>query len=262
MRLTPARIEALLLASLAGLLALALFGPPIAQPLEYHAFAETRTLWGLPHGLDVLSNLPFALAGAAGLVLLARVPAGALPAAERFCTRLFFIGLLVTAAGSSWYHLAPDDAGLAVDRGAMALAFAGLLGLAAATSASDRAGRALAGVMLVLAPLAVATWVFTGDVGPWVLVQGAGLVLLLLAMLLPPAQGTTLQVRWGFVLLAYGLAKLLEANDHAVYAATGQLLSGHTLKHLAAACAAAPVLAALARHTRRHNGRQPATQLA
>jgi hypothetical protein len=31
-------------------------------------------------------------------------------------TALFFTGLLLTAAASSWYHWQPDDAGLAVDR--------------------------------------------------------------------------------------------------------------------------------------------------
>ncbi|AEG94751.1 hypothetical protein [Ramlibacter tataouinensis] len=43
----------------------------------------------------------------------------------------------------------------------------------------------------------------------------------------------------------YGLAKLLEAGDHAVFQATGQWLSGHSLKHLVAAAAAVPVVVAL-----------------
>jgi hypothetical protein len=47
------------------------------------------------------------------------------------------------------------------------------------------------------------------------------------------------------VILAYAVAKLLEANDHGVYELAVQLVSGHTLKHLAAALAALPVLAAI-----------------
>jgi mono/diheme cytochrome c family protein len=40
------------------------------------------------------------------------------------------------------------------------------------------------------------------------------------------------------------LAKLFEGADHAVFEATGQWVSGHSLKHLLAAGAALPVLAA------------------
>ena len=43
-------------------LALLLHGP-IAQWASYHAFADQRELWGIPHAADVLSNLPFAIAG-------------------------------------------------------------------------------------------------------------------------------------------------------------------------------------------------------
>jgi len=48
-----------------------------------------------------------------------------------------------------------------------------------------------------------------------------------------------------------------EANDPAILQATGELLSGHTLKHVAAAFAAVPLLAGLAGGARRQNG-QPA----
>ena len=47
------------------------------------------------------------------------------------------------------------------------------------------------------------------------------------------------------VILAYAAAKLLELNDHAVYRLTGQLVSGHTLKHVVAPLAAWPVIAAI-----------------
>jgi hypothetical protein len=50
--------------------------------------------------------------------------------------------------------------------------------------------------------------------------------------------------------------------DHAIHAATGQLCSGHTLKHLIAALAAAPVIAAAARRAARQNGRNRAVQAA
>lgn len=255
------RSEILLLTGLALLLALAWLAPPVAQPAAFHAYAEQRVLWGIPHGLDVLSNISFALAGAWGLLALRRVPPAALPAAQRGGVRLFFLGLLVAAAGSGWYHLEPNDPGLAIDRLSMAVAFAGLLALVAACGVSARAGRLLAPMVLLLGPAAVVEWYVTGNVLPWALLQAGGMVLILLVAFGPRA-AAGLRVRWGWVLLAYALAKLLEVGDHVVFHASGELLSGHALKHIVAAFAAAPVIAALAVPARRQNGAQPVVHAA
>ena len=58
-----------LLPVVAGLIALA-FVAPIPQPESYHNFADQRRLLGIPNFWDVVSNLPFAVAGALGLVPL------------------------------------------------------------------------------------------------------------------------------------------------------------------------------------------------
>jgi hypothetical protein len=237
----------------AVLVALALLAPAVAQPPDAHAFADQRALLGIPHALDALSNLPFALAGAWGLALLQRARLGDLHAAQRTCACVFFIGLLVTAAGSTWYHLAPDDVGLAIDRASMSVAFAGLLGLVTAGRVSDRAGRTLCISLLLAAPASVLFWLRTGNVLPWAVVQFGGIALVLLVLATGSQRLATLPVRWSLVLLAYAVAKLFEVNDHAVLAASGELLSGHTLKHVAAAFAALPVLAGLAPLARRPN---------
>jgi hypothetical protein len=250
LRTHPSRAEALLLAAVLLLTAVALFGPALAQPGPVHDFADGRALWGVPHALDVLSNLPFALAGLAGLWWLSGAQ---LLRAQALTAGLFFAGLLATFAGSSIYHWAPDDAGLALDRHGMALAFAGLLGLLAATTVSARAGLALAAALVVLGPASVHAWSLTGNVLPWALVQFGGMALVLALAWAHRLPG--LDVRWGWVIAAYALAKLFELGDHVVFEATGQWLSGHTLKHLTAAAAAWPVLAALrALPRRRQNG--------
>jgi hypothetical protein len=256
------RSEILLLAAIALLLAIGVFAPTVGQPAGFHAYAEQRALWGIPHALDVLSNLPFAIAGAIGLVTLRRVPPAALPAVQRHGARLFFVGLLVTAAGSSWYHLAPHDPGLAIDRLAMSVAFAGLLGLAAACGISERAGRVLMPAVLLCAIAAVLQWYVTGNVLPWVLVQGGGMLLVVCVAVFCAAAKPGLEVRWAWVLLAYLVAKLLEIGDQQVFHASGELLSGHTLKHVVAALAAWPVIAALSARRQRQNGAQPVVQAA
>ena len=47
---------------------LLLWHGPIAQLSNYHAFADQRTLFGVPHALDVFSNLGLCPARAVGLV--------------------------------------------------------------------------------------------------------------------------------------------------------------------------------------------------
>lgn len=246
MRLNLSRLETTLALLCTALLVLAAAGPAVSQPADFHAYADQRALWGLPYAMDVLSNLPFALGGLAGVWMLWRAPVGALSKMERAMAALFFVGLLLIALGSSWYHLRPDDAGLAIDRYAMAIAFAGLLGLGVASRISERAGAALGLLALVLAPLAVYAWAATGNVLPWGVVQVGGMVLVLWLALLRPRPGA-LNVRWLAVLAFYGVAKLFELNDHAVYELTGQWASGHTLKHLVASLAAWPVLSAIGR---------------
>lgn len=250
-RLSPAEVGLLC----AGLvfLALALWGPVLHASPHQHAFADQRTLWGIPCALDVLSNLPFALAGAWGLVLLGRVRSGVLDGATRATARLFCMGLVLTAAGSSWYHWQPDDAGLLWDRLGMTVAFAGMLGLAAAHRVSARAGGTTALVVLAAGPLAVLWWAHTGNLLPWAVVQLGGMLLVLALACLPQRAGAWV-VPLGAVIAWYGAAKLLELSDHAVYEATGQWVAGHSLKHLAAAGAAWPVLRALHSVTARGHG--------
>lgn len=244
MRSTLSKVETGLLALCLALLGAALLGPAMQQPGHYHAFADQRVLWGLPFAMDVLSNLPFALAGAFGAYCLSGVRQDALGNVQRAMAWLFFAGLVLTAAASSWYHWHPDDAGLAVDRSGMAFAFAGLLGLAAAGRVSERAGAALGLAALGLALAAAHLARDTGNVLPWALVQFGGMALIVWFACLHPRHAG-LDVRWGWVIFAYAAAKLLEMNDHQVYEWTGHLVSGHTLKHAVASLAAWPVIAAV-----------------
>lgn len=243
--------ERALLAVVLALLVLAIIGPFVAQSAHHHDFADQRVWGGVPFAMDVLSNLPFALWGALGLgcVLSFFNPGSgkalAKPAqAQLGLSALFFVGLLVTTAASSWYHWMPNDSGLAFDRLGMTLAFAGLLGLAAAGRISTRGGLMLAGTVLLLGPLSVWVWAATGNVLPWAMLQFGGMAMVVWFAFVQPLPGA-LAVRWGAVITIYGLAKLLELADHQIYDLTSHLVSGHSLKHVVASFAAWPVLAAL-----------------
>jgi hypothetical protein len=166
---------------------------------------------------------------------------------------LFFVGLVVTAACSSFYHVHPDNAGLAIDRLGIVVAFAGLTGLALADRVSGRAGWGVALGLLLLGPWSVAIWVQSGNLLPWAVLQGAGMLLVVVLSLRRPVVGAW-GVSLGTVVALYALAKALEFYDREIFAWTLGTVSGHSLKHVAAALAAWPVIRAVYHHVRNTNG--------
>ena len=250
MKLKLEKYEAALLAAVLALLAVALVAPAVAQSAQHHHFADTRAWGWVPFAADVLSNLPFFLWGMLGLSRLAQPPrlaAGRADASSRALMGLFFAGLVVTAGASAFYHWQPDDAGLVFDRLGMVVAFAGLMGLAAAGRVSERAGVLLSLAVLLLGPVSVWIWSALGNVLPWAVLQFGGMGLVLCLALLKPLESAP-AIRWGWVIVIYALAKCFEMTDDAVFAATSQLVSGHSLKHVVASFAAWPVVFALMAH--------------
>ncbi|WP_027575238.1 hypothetical protein [Bradyrhizobium sp. WSM1743] len=230
--------EKYLLGALLVLILAALFAPALpAAAWHIPHFVDDHTWLGVPNAGDVLSNLAFLAMGVWGSERLrARhdAPIGA---------SWFFVGLILTCLGSGFYHLDPDvPQRLVADRLGMAVAFAGFLGIAASERISTRAGEAV----LVLAMIAglLAAWVARENLTPWLVVQFGGMALAVGLALTRPRPGA-LGVPLGGVIVFYVIAKLLEMGDVTVFEATGHMVSGHTLKHLAAALAAWPVIRAL-----------------
>ena len=244
--LTTPAAERALAAFVAALALLAVLAPVTHLPVGYHDFADQRAWLGLPNAMDVLTNAPFALLGAWGLAWLRRVPAHALAPTSRVLAVLFLAGLVSAALASGVYHLHPHDGSLCLDRLGMAPAFAGLLGLAVAERVGARAGVALAVLVALAAPATALIDALTGNMTPWSVLQGGGLVLLLALCGRAPRAGAL-----GFsitgVLAAYSVAKALELADAPVFAALHGVLSGHSAKHVAAALAALPLIVALRR---------------
>ncbi|RZL01856.1 MAG: alkaline phytoceramidase [Rubrivivax sp.] len=242
MPLTSLRSRQLLpgLVLLTAIIAMGLHGP-IAQLAHYHHFADQRAWLGIPHAADVLSNIGFALVGLWGLFSTAGAAWTGKPGRPGY--RLFFASLVLTALGSGWYHLAPDNARLVWDRLPIALACAGLLSAIAREHLG--AGRWLTPVLALPAAGSVAWWRFTdllgaGDLRPYLLLQ---LMPLVLIPIVQWQAGVHRAQRRAFLLamVGYVMAKACELADHTIL---DQLLivSGHTLKHLLATLAAALVL--------------------
>lgn len=206
-----------------------------------HPFVDARALLGLPNAMDVLSNAPIALAGLWGLLVLRRHPRYG---TTRQAAQVFFVGLLLTGFGSAWYHRAPDADGLVWDRLGMAVTFAGAHALTVADRVGALSARQTLWTALPLAVLSAVLPAANGNVLPWAVVQFGGMALIVWLALRKPVVGAA-GIRLGALIGLYALAKVLELGDAAVFHATDGTISGHSLKHLAAACAAWPVIAAL-----------------
>lgn len=237
-------------ATLMGLLFLACVGvtafglDPVAQPLEYHQFADVRACFGLTNCGDVLSNIGFALAGAYGLWVL-RTDKGLFAREQRVLKSLFmlFFGAITAVSiGSTYYHLDPDNVRLFWDRLPITIAFLVLFPAILADRIDLKAGVHIASAALPAGVAALVYWLWSesigaGDLRFYGLVQAYPLLCLLVVPWLLPAARYS-QTRYIYsMLVLYGVAKVLELFDEQVLTLTGQLISGHSLKHLVAAAA-------------------------
>jgi hypothetical protein len=211
-----------------------------------HPFIDDRTVWGIPNFMDVLSNAPLLAAGLLGMWAMRSEP---LLPPVRQAVAVFFVGLMVTGLGSAWYHWAPDAQGLVLDRLGMAVTFAGALALAVAERVSAAAARVTLRASLMVALLSAVMPLSHDNVWPWAVVQFGGMALMLWLSLQKPVAGAV-GVRIGALLALYAVAKVFELCDEAVFHASGEVVSGHTLKHLVAALAVFPVVAAVRQNAR------------
>jgi len=234
------KLGGILMAGLAVLLFIVAASiPRVPQPETYHDFADRRGWLGIPNFGDVTSNLGFAIVGMMGLYAMLRRPGRIrfLDPREKWPYLIIFLGLLLTAAGSSYYHLAPDNARLVWDRLPMTIVFMSLVAALIAERINVRVGLVLLPFLLAIGVASVLQWRWSevhgqGDLRFYAGVQLYAVLAVILALFLKPryTRGSDLSVVAGF----YVLAKVTETFDYQIFS-LGQVLSGHTIKHIAAA---------------------------
>ncbi|MBI5260346.1 MAG: hypothetical protein HY852_00840 [Bradyrhizobium sp.] len=222
----------------------------IAQPVHYNEFADLSVVFGIHRAADVLSNAGFALVAVWGWLTLRPRRASDQLRAGWPGYRLFLIGLFLTAFGSAFYHLAPDNVRLIWDRLPIALACAGLLVGVRGDTQPGLKTEIEAIVLGFFAVASVAWWAYTDrsgadDLRPYLLLQGLPLVLIPLWQAIYRAPGTD-RIAFAGAMVLYVLAKVAEVLDHEIANALG-FVSGHTLKHLIATAATAAVVWGLTR---------------
>lgn len=188
---------------------------PLAQDPAYHTFADPAgSFW---------SNAAFLAVGVAGLLRWREITAA---------RRLAYLGCLLVAFGSAWYHAAPSDASLLWDRLPMAVVFAAVFTEALGSFGAPACRRWL-WPLTGVAVAGVLWWHWTGDLRPYALVQFGPM----LAVPILLCRRRVYAASWWGLLGFYVLAKLLEFADVPIFELTHRMVSGHTLKHVAAAAA-------------------------
>jgi hypothetical protein len=231
-----------------------LWASPIPQDPAYHAFADQRAWGGVANAQNVLSNLPFLLVGGLGLASLRHGAArqSLVDPRERAPYTVFFAGVALTAVGSAYYHLAPDNARLVWDRLPMTLAFMGLFAALLGERLGAAAGRRLLAPLLAIGLASVVVWDLTerrghGDLRLYALVQFFPLLAVPVLACCTPSRYTR-GGDLGLALALYLVAKVFELFDRSIFA-LGHVVGGHALKHLAAAGSTYVVLRMLERRT-------------
>lgn len=227
-----------------------LFLDPVPQDPIYHVFADNRKILGIPNFYDVVSNVFFALAGGLGGMALIRWSGRKdfMCGSEFWPYAVFFLSVGFVALGSAYYHLEPSNETLLWDRLPMSVAFMALTSAVVADRINGSAGNTWFLFLLVtLGLLSLVYWHWTesagrGDLRFYGFLQFYPMVLLPIVLWLFPDHRFTPGRFLIWVIAWYSAAKALEHFDHEIFAATGNTVSGHTLKHLAAAIAAFVVL--------------------
>jgi len=214
------------------------FHGPISQDVDYNDFVDQRMYFGLPNTWNVASNIAFILVGGTGIIFLTRLLIGYGFDVILVEYLLFFIGVTLTGVGSAYYHYNPTDESLVWDRLPMAIAFMSFFCSVISERINRKAGAAMLLPLLVFGILSVLYWTWGekaghGDLRMYVVVQFVPMILVIAILLLYESPKTY----WTAVvslLVMYFVAKVCESFDGEIYA-VGNILSGHTLKHLFAA---------------------------
>ncbi len=215
------------------------FLDPIAQDLAYHRFSDCRVYFGVPHFMDVMSNIPFLIVGYIG-IRLSRKAFKKETMAYFLMVFVLFIGVFFTGIGSAFYHYEPNNFTLIFDRLPMTLVFTAFFGLIIYDYVDKRVGAWSFYGLFTVGIYSIFYWYYTeiigaGDLRLYAFIQFFPVLAVPLILLFyKSTQLYTKQLMVVFV--AYTLAKLCEHFDVQIFQVL-TVVSGHTIKHLFSALA-------------------------
>jgi len=206
----------------------------IPQDPCYHRFVDKRPFCEIPNGWNVISNIPFLIVGIVTLMSLKRIRM----TGNAITTFAFAAGLIFTTFGSGAYHWHPADATLFWDRIGIVISVMALVALLVEEYAG---GYAI--VTLITAEIigigSLLWWYAGNDLRLYGVVQFfPALLIVVLPMFFRPRHSAHGLLT--LVIAFYAIAKLFETYDGEIYRQL-YFVSGHALKHFAAALSTAAV---------------------
>lgn len=213
---------------------------PIPQDISYHAFSDSREIFGITNFCNVISNFFFLVVGIAGLYKTLFF--------EKFCIindiKIVYIVLfsfcVLIAFGSAYYHLLPNNSTLLWDRLPMSVVFMTLFIIIISEFISLRVGKLLFIPLICAGITSVMYWYISeslgqGDLRLYALVQFYPLLLIPVILIFFKSRYTQVNFYWVLIII-YGLSKVFEYFDAAIFEYSN-FISGHTIKHILAAMA-------------------------
>ena len=223
----------LYLATLFVVIIAALFYGPISQPQEYHDFADDREILGVPNALDVMSNLAIIFPGVVGLAFVHESRKESKVSEDEISIQItLFSGMVLTFAGSVWFHLDPTDSTMLWDRLGMSVVIGSCISLLI-HDMWDRNFAAKIHLPIVIASIvSVLWWPIFDDLRVYFIVKHHPFILFPIFLF----SGHRIYDKvsgyyWG--LSMFLLATIFEFADQQIFEITG-IISGHTLKHISA----------------------------
>ncbi|MFZ5525986.1 MAG: hypothetical protein ACOZE7_04970 [Pseudomonadota bacterium] len=235
-RSTVALVFAMALAGAAGLVA---WGPVSLVP-HMHQFADQRSLWGMPYAVNVWSHLPLLPIGLWGMWRVSRLPGDEL---LRWVWGWFFCCQMLATVGGMVYHWKPSDVSFIWDQVPRSAACS----LFAAAFLAERIDRRF-GLGPAIATALIATllggiwWLYSlhvwgvGDLRPLIWLELSPIALVATGAW--TLHGHLLSRQdWMRSQLSFVVAQTVDWADRPFFDWSGQVISGHSMRHLAlAAC--------------------------
>jgi len=208
----------------------------IAQNIGYHNFIDSQTVFNIPNFNNVISNIGFILLGCFGFTKVNTT--------NNNSYLLYFLlgGIFLTGIGSGYYHWNPNNITLVFDRLPMVIVFMTFFTFILANYITKKGYKTYFILLLGIGLMSVLYWSYTeslgtGDLRPYILVQFLPLALIPIILLLFKQKNNNTYYIFP-VLAFYILAKLTEHFDEFIYTVSGEIISGHSIKHFLAAIAA------------------------
>ncbi len=224
------------------------FLDPIPQNQNYHRFADSNVFLSIANFWNVTSNLPLIIAGLFGFIATLKNKTSGAASIFPQGYVIFFIAVALSGAGSVYYHLKPENQTLLWDRLPIAITFMAFFSIILAEFVSVQFAKKVFYPLIILGISSVLYWIISenmgaGDLRPYILVQFLPLILIPFILLTFKSQSTIDRHIW-LILLLYFLAKIFELLDYQIYSVL-KIISGHSLKHIAASIAAIILILAI-----------------